>query len=142
MSTVFIDANIPMYAAGAAHPLREHSQQLIRALAAGQLDGVTDAEVFQEILYRYFHIGERVKGFRVFDGFYRVMLGRILPVEDADVYEARSVAERYPTLNPRDAIHAALMARHGIQDIVTADTHFEAVEGIRRIDPRAFREES
>ena len=54
MSSVFIDANVPMYASGRAHPLQEPAQRAITALATGDLDGVTDAEVFQEILYRYF----------------------------------------------------------------------------------------
>ncbi|RMF84316.1 MAG: VapC toxin family PIN domain ribonuclease, partial [Nitrospinota bacterium] len=43
MSPVFIDTNIPMYAAGTSHPLREPSQRVIRAIANGQLDAVTDA---------------------------------------------------------------------------------------------------
>ena len=59
MNRVFIDVNIPMYAAGTPHPLREPSQRVIMAIAIGRLDAVTDAEVLQEILYRYLHIGER-----------------------------------------------------------------------------------
>src|SRR5215831_5653038 len=89
MSRVFIDVNVPMYAGGTPHALREPSRRVIRAIATRQLDAVTDAEVFQEILYCYFHINEREKGFRIFDNFYRVMLGCILPVADADVQRAR-----------------------------------------------------
>ena len=85
MTPVFIDTNIPMYAAGAAHPLRAPAQRVIRAIAIGRLDAVTDAEVFQEILYRYIHIGHRTKGLAIFDQFHRIMLGRILPVEMTDV---------------------------------------------------------
>ncbi|MDR5695919.1 MAG: type II toxin-antitoxin system VapC family toxin [Armatimonadota bacterium] len=69
MSPVFIDTNIPMYAAGTPHPLREPARRVILAIANGQLDAVTDSEVFQEILYRYLHIGEREKGLSVFDNF-------------------------------------------------------------------------
>jgi predicted nucleic acid-binding protein len=138
MTQVFIDVNIPMYAGGTSHALREPSQRVIRAIAAGQLDAVTDAEIFQEILYRYFYINEREKGFRIFDNFYRVMLGRILPVEDADVQRARILAEQYPALSPRDLIHLGIVLRHQIQDIVTADTGFDAVKEVHRIDPTTF----
>lgn len=100
MSRVFIDVNVPMYAGGAPHVLREPSQRVIRAIAARQLDAVTDAEVFQEILYRYLHLNEREKGFRIFDNCYRLMLGRILPVADADVQRARTLVEQYPALSP------------------------------------------
>jgi len=127
-----------MYAGGTPHALREPSRRVIRAIATRQLDAVTDAEVFQEILYRYFHINEREKGFRIFDNFYRVMLGRILPVADADVQRARVLAAQYTALSPRDVIHLGVMLRHQLQDIVTADTGFDAVKEVRRIDPATF----
>ncbi len=138
MSPVFIDTNIPMYAAGVLHPLREPSQRVIRAIARGELEAVTDAEVLQEILYRYLHIGEREKGFQVFDYFRRIMLGHILPVEDRDVQRARELAEEYPTLSPRDLIHLAVMQHYNIHEIITADRSFDVVPGIQRIDPTMF----
>jgi len=138
MSRVFIDVNIPMYAAGTTHRLREPSQRVIKAIAAGQLDALTDAEVFQEILYRYLHIGEREKGFRVFDLFYRIMLGNILPIEDMAIQLARELAEQYPAMSPRDLIHLAVMLHQNIQTIITTDTGFDSVKEIRRIDPQNF----
>ncbi len=107
-------------------------------MAAGELQAVTDAEVFQEILYRYLLIGERAKGFRIFDAFRRVMSGRILPVADEDVQRARELAETYPHMSPRHLIHLAVMDRRAIGEIVTADRGFEGVAGVRRIDPAAF----
>lgn len=138
MSQAFIDVNIPMYAAGAAHPLREPAQRVILAIAAGQLAAVTDAEVFQELLYRYLHINEREKGLKIFDYFYRIMLGHILPIAGADVREARELTAGYPSLDPRDLIHLAVMQRHKVQEIITADTGFDTVGAIRRIDPSTF----
>jgi len=138
MGQVFIDTHIPMYAAGTSHPLREPSRRVILAIATGELDAVTDVEVFQEILYRYIHIGAREKGFQVFDHFHRIMQGRILSVEDADVQKARALAERYPSLSPRDLIHLAVMLRHRIREIITADTGFDTVPEIRRVDPTTF----
>lgn len=138
MNPVFIDVNIPMYAAGAAHALREPSQRVIQAIADGQLDAVTDAEVFQEILYRYLHVSEREKGFKIFDHFYRIMRGHILPIEDSDVQQARELSEQYPALSPRDLIHLGVMLRHELTEIITTDTGFDDIEGVRRIDPYSF----
>jgi len=138
MSRVFIDTNVPMYAAGVPHPLREPSQRVIRAIAVGELDAVTNAEVFQELLYRYLHIGRREKAFQIFDYFYRIMRGYILPVEDVDVLRARELAERYTVLGPRDLIHLAVMEHHQIQDIITTDKDFDGIPGIRRIPPEQF----
>ncbi|MEM4413057.1 MAG: type II toxin-antitoxin system VapC family toxin [Candidatus Caldarchaeum sp.] len=139
MSQVFIDVNIPMYAGGSAHLLREPSQQVILAIVAARLDAVTDVEIFQEILYRYLHINQREKGFRIFDHFHQIMAGRILPIEDADTRCARALAEQYPTLDARDLIHLAVMLRHQIQEIITTDRGFDSVPGIRRIDPTMFQ---
>jgi predicted nucleic acid-binding protein len=136
MNPVFIDTNIPMYAGGTDHPLREPSQQVIKAIVSGQLDALTDAEVLQEILYRYLHIQERQKGFRIFDLFRRIMLGRILPIDDADVQQAREFAEVYPALSPRDLIHLSILTRHNLKVIVTADLGFDLVKEITRIDPQ------
>lgn len=138
MSQVFIDTNIPMYAAGSPHPLREPAQRVIRAVVSGALDAVTDAEVFQEILYRYWHIGESKKGFQVFDHFYAVMQGRILPIQDVDVQAARELADRHPGLSPRDLIHLGVMTRNGIAEIITADEGYEGVLEVRRIAPASF----
>lgn len=138
MNRAFIDVNIPMYAAGVDHPLVEPSRRVMAAVASGQIDAVTDAEVFQEILYRYFHIGQKEKGLRVFDHFFQIMLGRILPIEDLDVQQARELADRYPALSPRDLVHLAVIVRQQIEDVITADTTFEGVHGVQRIDPAAF----
>jgi len=51
---VFIDTNIPMYAAGKEHSFKAPSISLLHAIADGELDAVTDCEVFQEILHRHF----------------------------------------------------------------------------------------
>jgi len=129
---IFIDTNIPMYAGGESHPLKEPCQRIIKEIAAGRLDAVTNCEVFQEILYRYLKIGERKKGFQIFYYFHRVMSGRILPVEDKGVQLARELAEKLD-LSPRDLIHLAVMKNNEIGEIITADEGFDRVEGIRQL---------
>jgi predicted nucleic acid-binding protein len=66
------------------------------------------------------------------------MLGRILSIEDADVQQTRDLAEKYSALSPRDLIHLAVMLRHELREIITADEGFDAAAEIRRIDPRSF----
>ena len=138
MPSVFIDTNVPMYAGGAAHPLREPAQQVIRAIVAGELDAVTDTEVFQEILYRYFAIGERRKGLLIFDTFHSVMDGRVLPVTDVETRRARDLAERYPRLSPRDLIHLGVMLVAPIAEVVSADAGFDEVAEVSRIRLESF----
>jgi predicted nucleic acid-binding protein len=138
MSTVFVDTNVPMYAGGKEHPLRLPCQRVILAIASGEVSAVTDAEVFQEILYRYLHIGAREKGLQVFDLFHRVMMGRILAVGEQEILAARRRAATNPSLGARDLIHAAVMQVNGISAIVSVDRDFDRVQGIERIDPTSF----
>ncbi|MBI4220954.1 MAG: type II toxin-antitoxin system VapC family toxin [Chloroflexi bacterium] len=127
-----------MYAGGADHPLQSPARRVIRAIVAGAIDAVTDAEVFQEILYRYLHIGAAEKGYQVFDHFFQIMSGRILAIEDADVRAARELSERYRTLGARDLIHLAVMTRRGITEIITTDEGFAGVAEVHRINPASL----
>lgn len=54
---VFIDVNIPMYAAGTAHPYRESCAKIMAAVATGEIEGLIDTEIIQEILHRYGAMG-------------------------------------------------------------------------------------
>lgn len=69
-----------MDAAGAPHPAKEPSLALLRRVATGELEVVTDAEVFRKILHRYGAIGRRTDGFRVFDTLEQ-LVSAVLPIE-------------------------------------------------------------
>ena len=45
---ILVDANVLMYAAGAEHPHKTASLQLLERVARGDLEGVLDSEVLQE----------------------------------------------------------------------------------------------
>ncbi len=137
--SVLLDTNIAMYAAGRMHALQAPARRVIQAVVDGDLDAYTDTEVLQEILYRYLRTGERSQGYAVFDNFHQLMAGRVLPVTVDDIVRARTLAEAQPLLSPRDYVHWAVMVGHGITTIVTADRHFDGVEGVTRVDPTDFR---
>lgn len=136
--SVFVDANVPMYAGGSDHPLREPARVALRRIGAGSLDAVTDCEVLQEMLHRYLALDRREPGFVVFDAFAAVMAGRVLQVEVGDVLRARDLAADLRQLRARDLLHLAVMLRHGIDEIVTADRHFDGLRGITRIPLESF----
>ena len=131
---VFIDTNVPIYAAGRPHPCRQAARDVVRRIVESDIDAWTDTEVLQEILYRYFSIGERDKGFAVFDSFITIMKDRVLPVTLADMILARQLADSFHNLGPRDLVHLAIMKNHGITRIITADVGFDAVDWVRRLD--------
>lgn len=133
----FIDANIPMYAVGRDHPLREPCRLVLQRIADGDLAACTDSEVHQEILYRYWSLGQSVRGIALSSDSHGVV-NIVLPVTSTDVTTARELGNKYPHIGPRDWLHLAVMLNNGITEIISADRHFENIKGVTRLAPGEF----
>ena len=55
---VFIDANVPIYAAGRDHPYKGPCARILRILADDPQSFLTDSEVLQEMMHRYLSLGQ------------------------------------------------------------------------------------
>jgi predicted nucleic acid-binding protein len=131
---VFVDANVPMYAVGAAHPLKQPCVDFLEAAARGEIVALTDAEVLQEILHRYSALSQRKQAIEVVRLFVKVV-PTVLPITLADVEGALDVHRRYAGLQARDSLHVAVMANNGVRRILSADQHFDVVGEVQRFDP-------
>ena len=134
MKAVFVDTNIFIYASGDSHPHKNPSQHILERIARGQIKAVTNTEVLQEILYRYWAVKDRNRALLVFDACVKIV-PIILPVTRQDVLKAREVLGQYPSIEPRDAVHAGVMLNRGIKTIYSYDKHYDQIEGIRRVEP-------
>ncbi len=132
-----MDTNIPMYADGSSHPLKEPCVRALEMIADGSLPTVTSVEVLQEILHRYFSLGRRAEGVVLARRVARLL--SIVPVTLSDVLDAADLAARHQQLAARDLVHLAVMRNHGLDTILSADAHFDAVPGITRLAPESFR---
>ena len=128
----FIDSNIPMYLVGAAHPHKVDAQRLLEKLIAMDERLVTDAEVLQEILHRYAAIDRRDAIQPAFDAIVDIV-DEIYAIEAADVDRAKTVLAGSRTLSARDALHVAVMERHGVDRILSFDAGFDERPGIARV---------
>ena len=136
--THFIDANIPMYAAGADHPMKVPCVAILEAAAKGKLEAVTDAEVLQEILHRYTALNQRIRAIEICRLFMEVV-PNIFPVSSGIVASALEIHRKFPDIQARDSVHTAVMLSQHIQYIISAYRHFDAVPEIVRIDPIQWR---
>ena len=137
---VFIDANIPIYAAGRDHPLKEPCAQILRMAAKEPQSFVTNSEVLQELMHRYLAAGRWVPGREVLRAFAEVMHDRIEPVHAEDILAALELADHNPGISSRDLVHTAVMQRLGTGCIISADTDFDRLEGVARLDPARVME--
>jgi predicted nucleic acid-binding protein len=136
MTQAFLDANIPVYAGGRDHPYHEPCREILRLAADAPASFVTNAEVLQELLHRYVSLRVWEPGGReTFVSFVALMHDRIEPVRASDVEDAARLASEHSRLSARDLVHLAVMRRLGITQIVTADTAFDNLPGIERLDP-------
>ncbi len=129
---ILIDSNVPMYLVGAAHPHKVDAQRLLERCIAERRRLVTDAEVLQEILHRYSAIERKDAIQPAFDALLGVV-DAVLPVEKDDVLGARDILMGSPEISSRDALHLAIMRRHGIESILSFDRGFDLFPGIDRI---------
>jgi predicted nucleic acid-binding protein len=129
---IFVDANVPMYIVGADDRLRIDAQRVVERLTAERRRMVTSSEVFQEILHRYVSIGRRDAIEPAFEAL-RGVVDEVLPVEEQDVFLAKDLIHTHSSLSARDALHAAVMRRRQIAEIVSFDRGFDELSGIRRL---------
>jgi predicted nucleic acid-binding protein len=53
---------------------------------------------------------------------------------------AARLADRHPGISARDVVHAAVMRRVGVNWIVSADTDFDRLPDVTRLDPALVEE--
>jgi predicted nucleic acid-binding protein len=129
-----IDANIFIYASGGAHPYRDPCRAILTEIESGRIDANVDTEALQEVMYVYWYRKQAAIGLQYIDRLL-VLFPSPLAVDKVIVSEARGVMGSHPMLDPRDAIHAAVVRVHGLEGIISADRGFDSIPGLTRFDP-------
>ena len=121
-----------MYLVGADHPHKVDAQRLLEQLIAKEERLVTDAEVLQEILHRYAAIERRDAIQPALDAIVDIV-DEVYAIEASDVERAKTVLAGSRQLSARDALHIAIMERHGVELILSFDSRFDSRPGIMRL---------
>jgi hypothetical protein len=121
-----------MYLIGGPHHHKTDAQRLLERFASERQRLVTDAEVFQEILHRYSAVNRHHDIQLAFDVLLNVV-DEVLPVDRAVVERAKQIVLAYRRLSARDAVHLAIMQRHGIEQILSFDSGFDGFPGVTRL---------
>ena len=121
-----------MYLIGAAHPHKTEAHVILERLIASGQRLVTDVEVLQEILHRYTAIDRR----EAIGPALQVTLDivdEVVSIERAEVLRAAEIVQNRALMSARDAVHIAVMERHGIRSILSFDGDFDSWPGLYRI---------
>ena len=128
--TFFVDANVIVYAATDG-PYRDPCLRVLDAVATGETDGRTSASVLEEVWYV-----ERSGRAGALDGLSAnayAIFTPLLPVTDEAFRLALSL--RAKGLGPADRLHAGTCLAHAVEVVVSTDSAFSVVRGLRRVDP-------
>lgn len=133
----FIDTNVFMYAAGRKHEYKAPSLNVLVKVRDGEISGVIDTEVIQEILYRYHYLGLPDAALEVSWDALELPID-VIGVTKKDTESALYLYGKYRDqgIAPRDALHAAIMMNNGIREIISADVHFDVIAEVTRVDPK------
>lgn len=128
--TFFVDANVIVYSAVDV-AARANCARVLRAIAAGDLDGRTSPAVLEEVwhvLARYYPgdlDGVPDAALKIFSP--------LLPVTEEALRHALSMPDS--GLGSNDRLHVGTCVTNQIDAVLTADRAFDGVKGIRRVDP-------
>ncbi len=130
-----IDTNIFVYAVGRSHEYKGVCARLSAEFIRGEHDVNIDTELLQEVLYHFWQRNRHQEGIELFD---TITAGFPEPfaVTVAEARVARDVLSNYPDVQPRDAIHAAVVLVKGLEGIISTDRGFDVIPEVARFDPR------
>jgi predicted nucleic acid-binding protein len=98
---------------------------------------VTDSEVLQEILHRYFTLQKPEVAREVY-GVATQLCDEVLSVSEHTTARARELLLQYGSITAREAIHIAAMEEGGLRRLLSTDSDFDTVNEVQRVDPADF----
>lgn len=127
----FVDANVIVYGS-LDSPYRDPCLEILAAVATGEADGKTSTAALEEVWYLEW--SGRVGAIEGLTRDAYALLAPLLPVGD-DAFRLALDLDA-ASLGPNDRLHVATCDLAQIDVIVSADPGFDAVDGLRRVDPR------
>lgn len=134
---ILLDTNIFMYATGKEHPHKQPCLDLLKYIADGKIEAVTNAEALQELIHRYRAVGRWREGKQIYDRV-RKTVPQALPITAEHVDEASRLLDNYAHLTARDAIHIAICQELEGTTLCSYDRDFDGVSSVTRREPAYY----
>lgn len=133
MNRIYIDTNVFVYAIGEKSRFRDPCREFLHAVVGGRVTGETSAYAVQEVAHQRRRRGDGNASARARD--VAAMCTVVHPTDREVVLRALGLIDDLRELSVADAIHAATALAHSVPAVVSADSDFDAISGIERIDP-------
>jgi predicted nucleic acid-binding protein len=130
--SLLVDSGVFLYALGGRHPLKTSCRT---ALADEHIDLHASVEMVQEVVFHRMRVDSRDNA--LLQAQTVASTCRLHPFDQAVLAEALALISRH-RIGGRDAVHAATALVAGIGEILSADSDFDGLPGLTRVDPREF----
>ena len=130
---IVLDTTVLVYAKGADHPLRGPARAVVEAVRDGRVIATTTAEVIQEFAHVRGRRRPRTDAADLARD-YTDLLRPLLQVTEDELLAGLSMFEQHAALGAFDAALAAASLATPEPTLVSADTGFTQVPGLRFVD--------
>ncbi len=128
--TFFLDANIVVYSRVPGR-YRQSCLMILESVTRGTADGRTSTAALEEVWH--LECSGRVGQIDGLTEQAHTILAPLLAVTD-EIF-GRALQLDAPSVGTNDRLHAATALENGIDVVVSADSGFDEMPGIRRVDP-------
>jgi predicted nucleic acid-binding protein len=128
-----VDTAVFAYALGGDHPMKRACGRAIAAAGDGHIELHASTELIQELVFHRMRKTDRPTAVRQARDVATVCV--LHDFDEAVLYRALELIAMSESMGGRDAVHAATALHHGLPLILSPDRDFDAVVGLRRIDP-------
>jgi predicted nucleic acid-binding protein len=133
---IVLDTTVLVYATGSEHPLREPCRRIVDGISQGRINGTTTVEAIQEFVHVRSRRRSRPEAAEL-GAAYADLLTPLLPVSVADLHTGLRLFSAGERLGAFDAVLAAAALGAQADALVSADTAFRDVPGLRYVFPDA-----
>jgi len=131
---IVLDTTVLVYATGTDHPLRTPCRRLVDAVADGALTATTTVEVIQEFAHVRARRRDRADAATLACALTDLM-APLLPVTESALRDGLASFAGGAGIGAFDAVLAAAALAAGADAVVSADTAFAEVTGLRLVVP-------
>lgn len=135
MVRILVDTAVPLHAQGQPCELLDACVAVLRAIEEQPVEAVASVELIQEFVHVLRRRGGAISTIEAQTDRLRAFL-RMIAFEPDDLDSMLELLSRYPQLGGRDAVHVVAAQKAGAAVIISPDSHFDGLAGIRRVDPR------
>jgi uncharacterized protein len=130
---IVLDTTVLVYAVGDEHTLRDPARAIVEAVEGGAVQATTTIQAIQEFVHVRARRRDRSDA-AALGRAYGTLLSPLLQPSEDDLERGLRLFEREDRLGPFDAVLAATAITAKADALVSADSAFDGVRGLRWVD--------